>query len=226
MLKKILAPLVTHRDSKGRKFMDIVGARYDKKELSEEEAQNVNEAPGLPELIDKFIERNRSGCLVPPEGCRVYILHKIKVQMDRDWQEAISVVGPGTLSNNNIRKVGDQYPPKSGVVEKADIILVNFNSGGSLERACLWADEHQFKKTNPRHIFAIGEKKPWLPIELGVAYVLVAATEKCLFEGIWCACNIWWNKPGRKCILNGVEDYGVDRSCYGGPSEWFAFIRE
>lgn len=55
-----LAPSVTHRDDKGRKFMDIVGTAYDKAKLPEDEAQNVNDAPGLPDLIASFIADNRS----------------------------------------------------------------------------------------------------------------------------------------------------------------------
>ncbi len=59
MSKPSLAPSVTSRNTKGRKFMDIVGAAYDKEELSDEEAQRVNEFPGLADLISKFIADNR-----------------------------------------------------------------------------------------------------------------------------------------------------------------------
>ncbi|MEK7189292.1 MAG: hypothetical protein AAB671_02220 [Patescibacteria group bacterium] len=54
-----LAPSVTHRDKKGRKFISIVGAAYDKAGLSEEEAQCVNDAPGLPDAIRCFIAEHR-----------------------------------------------------------------------------------------------------------------------------------------------------------------------
>ncbi|HEY4516409.1 MAG TPA: hypothetical protein VJG64_00520 [Candidatus Paceibacterota bacterium] len=55
-----LAPSVTHSDDKGRKFMDIVGTAYDKAKLPEDEAQNVNDAPGLAEVVAGFIADNRS----------------------------------------------------------------------------------------------------------------------------------------------------------------------
>src|SRR3989344_5990209 len=55
-----LAPSVTHSDDKGRKFMDIVGTAYDKAKLPEDEAQNVNAAPGLAEVVAGFIADNRS----------------------------------------------------------------------------------------------------------------------------------------------------------------------
>lgn len=60
-MSKTLAPsrVVTARDSKGRKFMEIVEAAYNKAGLSEEEAQAVNQTPGLGDLIARFIAENR-----------------------------------------------------------------------------------------------------------------------------------------------------------------------
>jgi hypothetical protein len=54
-----LAPSVSHRDPKGRKFMSITEAAYDKAGLSEDEAQRVNEAPGLSDVIAEFIAKHR-----------------------------------------------------------------------------------------------------------------------------------------------------------------------
>jgi hypothetical protein len=59
MKNKTLAPSVTSRDPKGLKFASVVGGAYDKAQLSEEEAQRVNEAPGLAKFIARFIEENR-----------------------------------------------------------------------------------------------------------------------------------------------------------------------
>jgi hypothetical protein len=62
-MEKSLAPqkgsAVTVRYPKGRKFMSIVGAAYNKARLAEEEAQRVNDTPGLPDLIHGFIAENR-----------------------------------------------------------------------------------------------------------------------------------------------------------------------
>src|SRR3989344_7481882 len=59
-MSQTLAPsIVTNRDSKGTKFMSVVGAAYDKNRLNEGEAQRVNEAKGLSDLIDRFIAENR-----------------------------------------------------------------------------------------------------------------------------------------------------------------------
>lgn len=54
-----LAPSITHRDPKGRKFVSIVETAYDKADLSEEEAQRVNDTAGLADLIGGFIAENR-----------------------------------------------------------------------------------------------------------------------------------------------------------------------
>ncbi|MEK9185095.1 MAG: hypothetical protein AAB866_02965 [Patescibacteria group bacterium] len=61
-MKKTLAPstVVTTRDSKGRHFISTVEDAYDKAELGEEEAQRVNEAEGLADLITNFIAENRT----------------------------------------------------------------------------------------------------------------------------------------------------------------------
>ena len=59
MSKKALAPSVTVRDAKGLKFISIVEAAYNKAGLSEEEAQRVNEASGLANLVGNFIAENR-----------------------------------------------------------------------------------------------------------------------------------------------------------------------
>ena len=78
-MSQTLAPsVVTSRDPKGLKFMGIVGSAYDRKRLTQAEAQRVNEATGLADLIDGFIEENRrenkyageevaSSYLYPPE---------------------------------------------------------------------------------------------------------------------------------------------------------------
>jgi hypothetical protein len=54
-----LAPSVTHRDPKGRKFVSIVETAYDKADLTDKEAQRVNDTPGLAELVADFIAENR-----------------------------------------------------------------------------------------------------------------------------------------------------------------------
>ncbi|MDO8579378.1 MAG: hypothetical protein Q7R72_00710 [bacterium] len=58
---KTLAPsTVTTRDPKGLKFVSIIEAAYNKAGLSEEEAQCVNDTPGLSERVTGFIADNRA----------------------------------------------------------------------------------------------------------------------------------------------------------------------
>lgn len=103
-MKTSLAPsrIVTARDPKGRKFMSIVEAAYDKAGLSEDEAQRVNDTPGLADLIGKFIADNRltdkykdeevsskygylSGYRTPkPLAEQVGILHQLFPQLGAD----------------------------------------------------------------------------------------------------------------------------------------------
>lgn len=59
-MSKTLAPSkVTTRDPKGLKFMSIVEAAYNRTSLSEDEAQRVNDTPGLGDIIANFIVENR-----------------------------------------------------------------------------------------------------------------------------------------------------------------------
>ncbi len=61
-MTKTLAPssIVNYLDPKFRKPFSILEAQWDKAALSEEEAQRVNEASGLADLIAGFIAKNRS----------------------------------------------------------------------------------------------------------------------------------------------------------------------
>ncbi len=58
-MKTSLAPSVTTRDPKGLKFVSIVEDAYNKARLSDDEAQRVNNAPGLANLISDHIAENR-----------------------------------------------------------------------------------------------------------------------------------------------------------------------
>lgn len=54
-----LAPSITTRDPKGLKFTSVVEGAYNKAKLSDEEAQHINDTPGLSELVGNFIAENR-----------------------------------------------------------------------------------------------------------------------------------------------------------------------
>jgi hypothetical protein len=59
-MTKTLAPSVTTRDPKGLKFVSIAESAYNKAGLLDEEAQRVNDAPGLADLVSGFIAKHRS----------------------------------------------------------------------------------------------------------------------------------------------------------------------
>ena len=66
-MSKTLTPSaqsMTVRDSKGLKFLEVVGAAYNKAGLNEAEAQRVNQASGLADLIAQHIAKHRYE--VPP----------------------------------------------------------------------------------------------------------------------------------------------------------------
>lgn len=173
----------------------------------------------IARALDEVKQRLFVGDFIPPSSGRVHIVRG-PVQPNREWQEAINAAGPDTPGNYNVRKVGDQYPPKPGEVVEAEIVLINFGlNGGTWDRAIAWAEQYRLKRTNPRHVFAIGEHKPQLHRELGFDYMYVVATEECLFEGNQLACNVWWDKSKRKAFLHWVSDYGSSNA-------WFAFLRE
>lgn len=94
--KKALAPSpVTTRDKKGRKFMSIVGDAYDKANLTEDEAQCVNEASGLADLVGKFIAANRHvNLLTRSEQMAASILGSNEVVGYRDVMNTWSITMP------------------------------------------------------------------------------------------------------------------------------------
>jgi len=60
-MSKALAPSVTTtRDPKGLKFLGIVEDAYNGAKLTDEEAQRINETPGLGDIIANFISENRT----------------------------------------------------------------------------------------------------------------------------------------------------------------------
>ena len=107
--------------------------------------------------VDEIIDSATVAEVVPPEGGRIHVI-RVPVRLNREWQEAINAAGPNTPDNYNVRNVGDQYPSQGdGTVREAEVILINFGpNGGSWDKAIAWANQYRLKRTNPRHVFAIG----------------------------------------------------------------------
>ena len=139
--------------------------------------------------------------LEPPTGGRIHVLpSRVKVILDRDWNEAINAGGPQTPANYNVRKVGQLYlPTGQGDVER-EYVLVN-NNGAGFAAALKWAVGYKLNPTVPREVFAISEHNPDLHGQLGFSYMWLAATTECEFEGYRQACYVWWFDTERKARL-------------------------
>lgn len=154
--------------------------------------------------------------IVAPEGARIHIL-RVKVKLDRPWQEAVDAAGPNTPTDYNVRKVGDLYVPTGTGEEDQEHVLLNYPAGdGNWDKAHAWAKDKGLKKTVPRGVFAIGEHHPTLHSILEVNPMYVVATTECTFEGYRHACYVWWHDSERRASLCWVENFGR-------ASGWFAF---
>ena len=102
-MPKTLTPSVTVRDPKGLKFLEVVGAAYNKAGLTEAEAQRVNQAAGLADLIANHIAEHRHE--VPPilkliascikvSGCKKFVADKVSLK-------AVNVGWTGDNFNQN-----------------------------------------------------------------------------------------------------------------------------
>ncbi len=172
--------------------------------------------------LDKMVDvlAGMSLEIVPPTGGRIYNI-RIPVILDRDWQEAITVAGPATGAEYNVRKVGNLHQPTGAGRVWADMTLMNFgpSGAGSLEKAIEWAKQYNLKLTTPRQVFAVGEYRPKLDAELEMNPMYVLATTECLFGGDRQVCYVWFGGAKREAGLGWVG--GV-----GDSSDWFAFVRE
>lgn len=157
--------------------------------------------------------------LATKAGARIHILRRIRVKQNREWQEAINLAGPNTLSHYNVRKseVSSQYQPVTNKEVEKDIVLLNFPQGdGNWDKGTAWGSEAKLKATNPRENFSIGEQKPDLHRTLGQNPMYVVAPTECSFGGGRSACYVWWGDSSRGANLDWV-------SRFDGSHGWFAF---
>ncbi len=178
----------------------------------------ADEQTGYTPLSDERIaELTKKAASV---GARIHVLRRVRVQQDREWQEAINLAGPNTPMDYNVRKpeVSAQYQPVSKVMVEKDIVLLNYSKGdGNWDKALAWGKEAVLKSTNPREVFAIGAQHPTLHTTIGQNPMYVVAPTECAFEGYRYACYVWWHDSDREAPLGWVSRF-FDHS--GG---WFAF---
>ncbi len=148
--------------------------------------------------------------LVPPLGGRIHTVKVCKLQLDREWEEAINRVGPNTGANWNVREVGDLCPPSgTGVVKEEEHILLNYPiGGGGWDKALAWATQSKLIPNDPRRVFAMAEKRSTLHSDFGTRVVFVVSPIAYGFDGDWQACYAWWEEPQRGADLRSTADFG------------------
>lgn len=167
--------------------------------------------------IARFLDSLKTGTagIMPPQEGRIHAV-RVKVKLDRPWQEALSAAGPNTPDNYNVRKVGDQYPPTGNKEVEEELVMVNYPKGDGYDKALAWAQTQGLENTVPREVFAIGEQHPTLHVELGLDPMYVVATTECSFGGDRRACYVWWDGSARKADLRWVGGFV-------SAFDWFVF---
>jgi hypothetical protein len=153
----------------------------------------------------------------PPPGGRIHII-RVSADPRSCWQKTINVCGPNTGDDWDIRMVDVHYPIRSGNTEEREIILVNF--GKSIpngQYALDWAKQLCLSPVDPRKVFAIGEHKPKLHLELGVGEMVVVSLIPCSFDGCSRVPYVWWEGLRRSANLDFFDSEFDD-------GHWFAFV--
>ena len=155
----------------------------------------------------------------PDWGGRIHYI-TVTVHQDQLWPDAVmQVVGPDTSNVSDVCKVGHLYLPTGVGKKMAKMVLVSLAGGGDFAKAVAWAEKFDLKRTNPRQVFAIGEKMPELHKEIGMDPMYVIASEECFFEGCQQICDVWWYGSKRRASLDWV-------SLARGSRDWVAFLCE
>lgn len=151
---------------------------------------------------------------------RIYVLRRIRVRQNMNWNEAIDLIGPNTPSCYNIRRpeISAQYRPVSDKEEETDIVLLNYLSSGNLDMALAWGKRAKIRCTNPREVFAVGSKKD---CDLNTLFeqklVNVISTTGCVFSGrLPHQCYVEFCTSKRRASLHAVDNYL-------NGSNWFGF---
>ncbi len=195
---------------------DIIRKIANEKKVSRESFQAaINDGSFARFLDDLKNGQVDLGQIVFPPGARHHVV-RVKVKLDREWQEAITAAGPNTPDHYNVRKVGDLYPPTGTQEIEEDLILINYPNGDGFDAALTWAKSQHLENTVPREVFAIGEQHPKLHEVLGQNPMYVAATKECSFGRSRGACYVWWSDSEREALLSWVGSFL-------NSNDWFAF---
>ncbi len=166
-------------------------------------------------MNDKNITLVTLAEIVAPPGARIYTL-RLKVKLDRAWQEAVTAAGPDTNSYYFVSEVGDIYPPTGTEEIEADYVLLNYSFSNGWYAAKAWSEENGLSDTVPREAFSVGEQYPILHNTLGFNPMFVVATTKHYFWSLERVCYVWWD--GSKRGANTLPIINLDT-----PFCWFLF---
>ena len=162
-----------------------------------------------------------NGIIAPPKG--IVRTLTAPVNESRAWNETMRAAGPDTPKNCNIWKVGDQYPPILGAVERLEeIYVVNFGKDSFIQSkdAIAWGKKQHLVPASPRACFSIAEHLPKLNSYLEeVESMSVVSLRECSVEGQLGAVGVWFSGSKREADL-----FWFGRAWDGGC--WFAFVRE
>lgn len=205
-------------------------------DVSSEKLQQIHASGAIADLrdgdltkFDREVFRKMIGLgplmvegILVPKGGRIHVVH-VLVDESIPWNDAVNDAGPNTLANYDIRKVGDQYPPKAGATPKMRVIyLINFGKGKNTmgDDNIAWGKTQKLRLESPRAVFAIAKDNPTLDEVLGMkGCMAVVSLEESSFEGYRRAPSAWWCGTGREARL------GYFVNVWHGD-HWFAFSRE
>lgn len=194
---------------------DAVRDMANAKGVTRVQFQSAQDDGRIARFLDTLkIDQNQK-VVMSTQDPRIHIV-RVKVKLDRPWQEAVNAAGPNTPNNYNVRKVGDLYLPTGTDEVEEELIMVNYPKGDGYDKALAWAKTQGLENTVPREVFAIGEQHPNLHIELGVNPMYAVSTTECSFEGDRSACFVWWHDSAREASLHWV-------SSFDDSHDWFVF---
>ena len=208
MSTKTLTPSVTIRDSKGLKFLEVVGAAYNKAGLSEDEAQWVNQAGGLADLIANHIAQHR---FAPPPFLK--LVGKVFVSGAKRF-----VANKASLKEANIgwtRGNFDQFflGKVEENIEDATVVVHSLQKG-SLDAQIRKELGEQREETALTYFFELLKKQS----EGESGTLLVSGSANIAYikdknSKLWVVCA-YWNF--------GARGWGINACSVESPGEWSA----
>ncbi len=174
----------------------------------------------LGRILDGIKVGLPGGLLAMPPLARIHSVRVRNLQLDREWWEALSVVG-GLHSDREIFRAGHLYlPTYIGVVEEEEHILLNCSIGSfGLKDALAWAAQLRLTPNDPRRVLEMVRQEPHLDRILKRSWHMsVVAPVTCTFEGYERACSVSW------CVDEAVGPAGLyPVGNFQDDTHWYSF---